>query len=771
MPSMNSSPAVSTTSKWKKYDDFQTNLFYALCVASVGLVPLYCFYFPQTIFRLRTVDCVPEEADVVIITIDGADRAIEANHFVCEGNGEHLVVIEYECIRFVASAKGGFVFHRVPDVPVNFARFCNMSYEANNDKLAIYTEYSILAAHYGLNVMKVPEAGFLEIALRHMLSPFYLFQYFAAIVWYCELYWLYATLILMITFGAIYLTTQESIFNLQSLRMLAGVHNSVKLYHTRHPNTANQRHTIELNITSNSALEHIQDSHLVPGDKFVVTVDMTLPCDAILLKGKVVVDESMLTGESVPVSKVPIDLSNMEPSSTGDVVVANGSAANLYPNNEPDWSMSKSGSVLFGGTKVRATYGDQCIAVTYRTSFRSAKGQLVASLLKPKEGFVSFIADAVYVLALMFVLTTLLYAGTAVELADMGLDAGNVFLHYFDAITIAVPPALTACLTVSTTIAIARLKKDNIYVTDTSRVNFAGMISAVCFDKTGTLTENSLQFGGVRMAEQQERSVGKVAGDGGEVNADEGLRIKDYNVETDPKTPLPLLCQLIMATCHSLSILGAGDIQGDPLEAELLRACRWSLSTQRNNIIATPPAGGGWTQCEVLKHFEFTPDKLRAASIVMCKGGGGGELYYVLKGSPEMVLSLCHPSSLPPNLSDHLDTLAKKGYRVIAIAHALLGGGGGVDPATMSQDMIEGIGGVSGVGSGGSHLLFTGLLYLSNILKEDTVHTIRSLHACKIHVNMITGDHIYTAIAMGYMSKIVGRRGKKKEVKGGERGS
>eukprot|EP01031_Cornospumella_fuschlensis_P030484 gene30484-36845_t len=668
---------------------------------------VWYFQMEETIFRLRTVDCKPEEADVVIVNIDGIDRAIEVAHFICEGSQEHLVVFEYECIRFVASAQGDFVFHRVPDIPLNFARFCKMSYETSNSKTGIYTEYSILAAHYGMNVMKVPEAV---------------------------------------------------------LRMLAGVHNSVKLFHTRHsPNSANHHHSIELNISPDVPQEHIQDSHLVPGDKFLITADMTLPCDAILLTGKVVVDESMLTGESVPVSKVPIDLSIVEPSSSGDVVITTGNAADLYPNNEPDWSMTKSGSVLFGGTKVKATYGDQCVAVTYRTSFRSAKGQLVASLLKPKEGFVSFIADAVYVLALMFVLTTLLYIGTAVELADMGLDAGNVFLHYFDAITIAVPPALTACLTVSTTIAIARLKKNNIYVTDTSRVNFAGMISAVCFDKTGTLTENSLQFGGVRMAEESlENKDGKGI-----------LVIKDYNAESDPNTTLPLLCQLIMATCHSLSILGAGDIQGDPLEAELLRACRWSLSTHRNTIVATPPAGSRWSQCEVLKHFEFTPDKLRAASIVSCKegSGSGAELYYVLKGSPEMVLSLCHPSSLPPDLSNHLDTLAKKGYRVIAIAHAVLGDGSGLDAATLTQEAIEGVGGVSGVGSGTCHLLFTGLLYLSNILKEDTVHTIRSLHACNIHVNMITGDHIYTAIAMGYMSKILGKRGKKKGVKGGERGS
>lgn len=46
----------------------------------------------------------------------------------------------------------------------------------------------------------------------------------------------------------------------------------------------------------------------MPGDVFEVTdSDLTVfPCDAVLLTGDCIVNESMLTGESVPVSKIPI---------------------------------------------------------------------------------------------------------------------------------------------------------------------------------------------------------------------------------------------------------------------------------------------------------------------------------------------------------------------------------------------------------------------------------------------------------------------------------
>ena len=46
---------------------------------------------------------------------------------------------------------------------------------------------------------------------------------------------------------------------------------------------------------------------LVPGDMLVIpSYGCVLPCDAVLLTGNCILNESMLTGESVPVTKTPI---------------------------------------------------------------------------------------------------------------------------------------------------------------------------------------------------------------------------------------------------------------------------------------------------------------------------------------------------------------------------------------------------------------------------------------------------------------------------------
>jgi P-type E1-E2 ATPase len=47
----------------------------------------------------------------------------------------------------------------------------------------------------------------------------------------------------------------------------------------------------------------VSSDDLVPGDVVIIPNDQILPCDLILLTGQCIVNESMLTGESVPVIK------------------------------------------------------------------------------------------------------------------------------------------------------------------------------------------------------------------------------------------------------------------------------------------------------------------------------------------------------------------------------------------------------------------------------------------------------------------------------------
>lgn len=82
-------------------------------------------------------------------------------------------------------------------------------------------------------------------------------------------------------------------------------------------------------------------------------------------------------------------------------------------------------------------------------------------------------------------------------LVGVGAHPSRIVVRFFDMITIAVPPALPACLTIATVFSIGRLRKAGIYVTGPHTITLAGQLDAVCFDKTGmaaSLSSRSLMF-------------------------------------------------------------------------------------------------------------------------------------------------------------------------------------------------------------------------------------------------------------------------------------
>ena len=50
----------------------------------------------------------------------------------------------------------------------------------------------------------------------------------------------------------------------------------------------------------------INSKDIVPGDLIEVKNNWSVPCDCILINGSCIVNESMLTGESIPIIKTPI---------------------------------------------------------------------------------------------------------------------------------------------------------------------------------------------------------------------------------------------------------------------------------------------------------------------------------------------------------------------------------------------------------------------------------------------------------------------------------
>lgn len=139
--------------------------------------------------------------------------------------------------------------------------------------------------YYGSNEMWVPVASIPNLVLSEMWHPFYVFQYFSVLVWIVgEAYYTYSTCIFVITAFSIISSAIETHHNMQRLSGIAYFKCDVK-------------------VLRGGEFRKVSSTDLVPGDVLVVQPGV-LPCDAVLLSGECIVDENLLTGESVPVRKV-----------------------------------------------------------------------------------------------------------------------------------------------------------------------------------------------------------------------------------------------------------------------------------------------------------------------------------------------------------------------------------------------------------------------------------------------------------------------------------
>lgn len=301
-----------------------------------------------------------------------------------------------------------------------------------------------------------------------------------------------------------------------------------------------------------------------------------MPCDGVLLSGDAIVNESMLTGESVPVSKMPIkddgllELSKEEKNGSTDV--------------SPDLAKH----FLFSGTRIiRVRPGStstispggpsgRALAMVVRTGFNTTKGALVRSMLFPKPMGFKFYRDSMRFIGVLGLIAGFGFLISVGKFIEIGIKWQTILVRALDLITVVVPPALPATLSIGTTFAIDRLRKLGIFCISPNRVNIGGKINVVCFDKTGTLTEEGLEVLGIRSIDKHTGRFSELQCDIAEVPASGG---------PDGKTPL----LHALATCHGLKMVNH-EVIGDPLDIEMFDFTGWVLEEGR---AGKPPVSNG----------------------------------------------------------------------------------------------------------------------------------------------------------------------------------
>lgn len=218
---------------------------------------------------------------------------------------------------------------------------------------------------YGDNKIDVQIKSWVTLLFLEALNPFYVFQVFSVILWFAYNYYYYACVIILMTAFGIFMSIRQTLKNQNALNQTVFSSDVATV------------------IKDNGKSLSIDTKYLIPGDLLEIpSSGCTMQCDAVLLSGNCILDESMLTGESVPVTKTPLPCKK-------DLI---------YDTKE------HARHTLFSGTKVIQTRyigSERVLAVVVNTGNITAKGELIRSILYPPPVDYKFEQDSYKFISLL----------------------------------------------------------------------------------------------------------------------------------------------------------------------------------------------------------------------------------------------------------------------------------------------------------------------------------------------------------------------------------
>ncbi|AAM32237.1 Cation-transporting ATPase [Methanosarcina mazei Go1] len=437
----------------------------------------------------------------------------------------------------------------------------------------------------------------------------------------------------------------------------------------------------------------VPSSLLVPGDILILQAGDRIPADARLLEAQSLkIDESSLTGESVPVEK---------------------SIKILLPETpQPDRK-----NMAYTGTSV--TYGRGKAVIT-ATGMSTAFGKL-AGLLGEIERERTPLQEKLDQFGRWLGAATLIVVAFVAVLGIFkGFDPFEMFLWGVALAVAAIPEALPAVVTVGLALGVRRMVKRHALVRKLPSVETLGSTNIICTDKTGTLTQNKMTVEKVYV----NGTMLSVTGNGYEP-------VGDFFKEGQPVSEDIHLHKLLVtgALCNDAGLVeeeGIGDIIGDPTEGALVVAAakkgiwRPDLELGHRRIGEVP----------------FSSERKMMTTLNASEEG----LYAYSKGAPEVILGCCtkiflggQEKELTPEIRkeilDTVNEMANQTLRVMGFAYRQV-------PENIVPENAE------------REMVFAGLMGMRDPPREEVKVAIATCTDAGIRTVMITGDHKTTAFAI-----------------------
>ena len=196
---------------------------------------------------------------------------------------------------------------------------------------------------------------------------------------------------------------------------------------------------------------------LVPGDLVRIALGGVVPADVRLVEGSALLDQSMLTGELVPVEAGP-------------------------------------GAVAYAGALVRRGAATAEVAATGQRTYFGKTAELVR-IARSESGEQRAVLGVVRNLAVFNGAIVVLLVAYAHQLA---MPVEKIVPLVLTALLASIPVALPATFTLAAALSAQALTKKGVLLTRLSAIHEAAAVDVLCADKTGTLTRNELLVAAVK---------------------------------------------------------------------------------------------------------------------------------------------------------------------------------------------------------------------------------------------------------------------------------
>ncbi|TFF88778.1 MAG: calcium-translocating P-type ATPase, SERCA-type [Promethearchaeota archaeon] len=471
----------------------------------------------------------------------------------------------------------------------------------------------------------------------------------------------------------------------------------------------------EATVIRDNKMTKIPSREVVPGDYLILQTGDKVVADTRLTKTmNIKIDESMLTGESVPVTK------------KSEII------------DKEKVPLSERKNIAHSGTIV--TYGGG-EGVVFRTGMETEMGKIADLIQSAKEKQTPLTKKLaqlskwltiliVIICVIVFIVGTV---RTVVDKFPTPLTFGDyeeMFLAAVGLAVAAIPEGLPAIVTIALSLGVSRMVEKNAIIRRLSAVETLGSATIICSDKTGTLTQNEMT---IREVYVNKKNI-SVTGVGYEPKGEFKIDNKTVELKDDPH--FRLLCRIgILCSDAELNYNEKEEdweIFGDPTEASLL-VLGGKIDMWKKELLKKYP-----------KKNVLPFDSNRKMMTTVHETPNGSYAY--VKGAPEQILDRCikkytdrTETDITEDEKDNIlelnEEMTKNALRTLALAYTK------INIEDFSEDEID-----------SEHieknLIFVGLVGMIDPPREESK---RALKVCKnagMKAVIITGDHKLTATAI-----------------------